>query len=67
MGVFDDPFALDDIDDREDCGEERSNIIGMVEGRILFVTYALRGGNTRIISARKATRDERRRYHEEKR
>ena len=25
--VFGDPFALDDIDDREDYGEERSNIL----------------------------------------
>ena len=30
--VFDDPFYLDEIDDREDYGEERSNIIGMVDG-----------------------------------
>jgi putative transcriptional regulator len=32
----------------------RSNIIGMVEGRLLVVTYALRAGRIRIISARKA-------------
>jgi uncharacterized DUF497 family protein len=32
--VFDDPFAIDEIDDREDYGEERSNILGMVEGRL---------------------------------
>jgi putative SOS response-associated peptidase YedK/uncharacterized DUF497 family protein len=38
--VFDDPFALDEIDDREDYGEERSNILGMVEGRLLVITYA---------------------------
>jgi uncharacterized DUF497 family protein len=65
--VFDDPFAIDEIDDREDYGEERSNILGMVEGRLLFVTYALRRGDTRIISARSAEPHERRKYHEAKR
>jgi uncharacterized DUF497 family protein len=65
--VFDDPFALDDIDDREDYGEERSNIIGMVDDQLLVITYALRGGKTRIISARPAEPIERRRYHDEKR
>jgi uncharacterized protein len=66
-GVFDDPFALDEIDDRQDYGEERSNILGMVEGRLLVVTYTLRGGTTRIISARKAEPHEKRTYHEAKR
>jgi uncharacterized protein len=64
--VFEDPFHIDDIDDREDYGEERSNIIGMVDNRLLVVTYTLRGGATRLISARKAKRSESRRYHEEK-
>ena len=67
IGVFDDPFAIDDIDDREDYAEERSNILGLVEGRLLVVTYTLRGGTTRIISARKAEPHERRTYHEAKR
>jgi len=65
--VFDDPFYIDEIDDREDYGEERSNIIGMVEGRLLVVTYTLRHGNTRIISARLAEPRESRKYHEAKR
>src|SRR5262245_64510777 len=66
-GVFDDPFALDEIDDREDYGEERSNILGTVEGRVLVITYTLKGGITRIISARPAEPHERRKYHEAKR
>ena len=65
--VFDDPLALDDIDDREDYGEERSNIIGMSGDRLLVVTYTLRGGKVRIISARPAEAIERRRYHDQKR
>lgn len=46
--VFDDPFYLDEIDDREDYGEERSNTVGMVDGRLLVVTYTLRKGATRV-------------------
>jgi putative transcriptional regulator len=42
--VFEDPFYIDEIDDREDYGEERSNIIGMADGRLLVVTYTLRRG-----------------------
>jgi uncharacterized DUF497 family protein len=65
--VFDDPFYIDEIDDRQDYGEERSNIIGMVEDRLLVVTYTLRNGATRIISARLAEPRESRKYHEAKR
>jgi uncharacterized DUF497 family protein len=65
--VFNDPLSLDDIDEREDYGEERSNMIGVAGGRLLVVTYTLRGGKTRIISARPAEPNERRRYREENR
>jgi uncharacterized DUF497 family protein len=57
--VFDDAFAVDRIDNREAYGEERFVIIGMAEGQVLlFVAYAERGGRTRIISARRATKHE---------
>jgi uncharacterized protein len=68
--VFRDTMALDEPDEREDYGEERSNRIGLVEGRLLFVTYTGRiyeeNGDEiiRIISARPAERRERKRYHE---
>ena len=65
--VFDDPLAVDDIDEREDYGEERSNIIGMAGDQLLTVSYTLRGGKTRLISARPAEPVEGRRYHGEKR
>ena len=39
----------------------------MVEGRLLFVAYTMRGEKIRIITARKAEPYERRRYHEETR
>jgi uncharacterized DUF497 family protein len=63
--VFDDPFALDWADDGQDQGEQRFATIGMVEGRLLFVAYKMRGDTIRIISARLPEAFERRRYHEE--
>ncbi len=63
--VFRDPFAMEWLDDREDYGEVRYAIIGMVEGRLLYVAYAMRGERIRIISARGAEPHERRLYHED--
>jgi uncharacterized DUF497 family protein len=64
-GVFDDPFALEWIDDRYDYGEARYGILGMAGDRLLFVAYTVRGNYIRMISARGAVPYERRRYHEE--
>jgi uncharacterized protein len=63
--VFKDPFAIEQLDDREDYGEDRFIIVGMVEGRLLFVAYTMRGETIRIISARGAEPHEQRRYHED--
>jgi uncharacterized DUF497 family protein len=63
--AFDDPFAIDFIDDRVDYGEQRVILFGMVEGRLIVVAYTLRGDKVRIISAREAEPHERRKYHEE--
>ncbi len=63
--VFMDPFALDWLDASEDYGEDRFALIGMAEGRLLCVAYAMRGESIRMISARLAEPFERRRYHEE--
>ena len=49
-------------DNRKDYGEERRIAIGRTEHRILQVVYTLRNRNLRIISARKATKDERQKY-----
>ena len=62
--VFKDPFAIEWLDDREDYGEERYVIIGMVSNRLLFAAYTMRGESIRIISARGAEPYERRQYHE---
>jgi uncharacterized protein len=50
---------------RYDYGEERFAILGIVDGRLLFVAYTLRNGTIRIISARGAEPYEKRKYHEE--
>jgi uncharacterized DUF497 family protein len=63
--VFKDPFAIEWLDDREDYGEDRYVIIGMVDDRLLYVAYAMRAEVIRIISARGAEPNERRQYHEE--
>ena len=57
--VFRDPFAIERLDDREDYGEERFVIVGMVEGSVvLYVAYTERATRIRIISARRATQNE---------
>jgi len=57
--VFQDPFAIERLDDREDHGEERFLMIGMAEGKVLlFVAYTERDERIRIISARRATQYE---------
>lgn len=63
--VFTDPFALEWLDEREDYGEDRSIILGMVENRLLYIAYTMRGEKIRLISARGAEPHERRQYHEE--
>jgi uncharacterized protein len=63
--VFDDFHAFEWEDDREDYGEERFNVTGMVVGRMITVTYTMRGDKIRLISARKAEPREQRRYHEQ--
>jgi uncharacterized DUF497 family protein len=50
------------IDDREDYGEERWNVLGFVDGLDLLVTYTVRGADIRILSARMATKYEREKY-----
>ena len=63
--AFNDPFVVEQIDDREDYGEERINLLGMCDGAILHVTYTQRGERIRIISARRAERHEQDHYYRE--
>ncbi len=61
IAVFDDLNAIDFQDTREDYGEDRYVTIGR-DGltKLLFVVYTMRGHfSTRLISVRKATKQER--------
>ena len=62
--VFDDVFALDRSDDGGDHGEVRFVVTGMANGLLLTVAWTERGERTRVISARRATRHERREYYD---
>ncbi|MFA6020186.1 MAG: BrnT family toxin [Rhodospirillales bacterium] len=66
--VFEDPFHLS-VQDRIEGSEERWQTIGLVGGAaVLLVAHTWREDDgvevVRIISARKATKQERRRYEE---
>jgi uncharacterized DUF497 family protein len=63
--AFDDAFAVVREDRRQNYGEDRFILLGMVQERLLAVAYTLRDQRVRIISARIAEPHERRRYHEE--
>lgn len=63
--VFLDPLALTFPDPDHSGGEEREITIGHTTGRrVVFVSHNLRGDRIRIMSARQATRRERRQYEE---
>ncbi|MFL5098384.1 MAG: BrnT family toxin [Xanthobacteraceae bacterium] len=61
--VFLDPYMIE-FEDLGSIDELRFNAIGLVDGRMLFVTYTMRGRIVRIISARGAEPHEKRKYHE---
>lgn len=56
--------VITEIDERRDYGEVRYRSIGAVQGKTMVVTHTERFDRTRIISARPASRKERRKYHE---
>ncbi len=63
--VFDDPLSITFPDPNHSLAEDRSVIIGHSDrGRLLFVSHADRENQTRLISAREATRPEKRVYEE---
>jgi uncharacterized protein len=64
--VFTDVFSIAIPDTEHSQDEERSIIVGRSnKNRLLVVAYSERGNNIRLISARKTTRTERRKYEEE--
>jgi uncharacterized DUF497 family protein len=63
--VFDDPLYVDFYDPDHSNNENRYIIIGVSSmGHILLVSYTERGDITRIISARKVTKQEFKAYQE---
>lgn len=63
--VFADPLARIESDPRHSVHEERFVLLGFSrEQRFLAVMFAERGESIRVISARRATRRERREYEE---
>ncbi len=61
--VFADPRRLTFTDTRHTT-EHRENTIGLIAGLVVVtVTHTDRSGVTRLISARPASRQERKRYH----
>jgi len=63
--VFDDPLFITFLDVEHSVDEERYITVGLSRGnRLLLVAHTERKGITRIISARKVTKNERRFYEE---
>ena len=63
--VFADKDRIEEIDFLHSVTEERRRVIGKV-GKIIFVVYTERTPAKRIISARKATKNEKVRYYDNK-
>ena len=64
--VFGDVLAMNMPDPDHSADEQRFIVLGMSElARLIAVSYAERPPNTRIITARLATRRERRQYEDE--
>ncbi len=64
--AFFDPARLVHQDTRHSYGEDRYQLMGMVEGRLFVVIYTPRAQSYRIISARKANSREVQRYENRK-
>src|SRR5689334_22432137 len=58
IGIWEGP-VLEWPDTRHDYGEDRFIATGEVDGRVLLIVYTPRGEARRMISARRASRDER--------
>ena len=63
LTVFAEDHLLEWVDDRIDYGETRVVIVGMVGGGLVSVVYTDEDEVRRIISARVASRKERRLWH----
>lgn len=64
VAVFLDPAMIEENSTRPEFGEERRKAIGLMGDDVTTVVFTMRGSSRRIISARKARRDERARYRQ---
>lgn len=65
LAVFDDPQHIEVDSTKPEYGEARHIAIGMMsDGRIIAVVFTDRDGVRRIISARTARNNERRKYNQ---
>ena len=66
LSVFANSEALALEDKRRDYGEPRYVVLCPLQDVLVHVTYTVRGGNIRLISARRASRREKRDYEQRK-
>ena len=64
--VLFDPKRLMSLDNRRSYGEDRYQVIGMIDGTLYVVVFTPRRASQRIISARKANQREIKRYENSK-
>ena len=64
--VFDGRFSVTRQANRAEYGELRYNMLAEYRGRIINVTFNPRAGRIHLISARPASREERKAYHDKK-
>lgn len=62
LEVFGNPLRIERIDKRREHREERRHVVGRVGEEMGFVVDTLRREARRVISARRASKDERREY-----
>jgi uncharacterized DUF497 family protein len=62
--VFFDPNRVVKADTRRSYGEERYQVMGMIEQRLFVLVYTPRQGAMRLISARKANQREIKHYED---
>lgn len=67
LQAFMDAERLIHKDSRWDYGEDRYQLLGVIDRRVFFVVYTIRGTVLRIISARKANQREVNDYENSKR
>ena len=62
--MFEGPM-IEELDDREDYGEDRIVALGLAQGIVYRVTYTMRGKAYRLISAQKANKRDQNHYYRE--